>query len=427
MSSNRGRDGGAEPAQMPSYTEVFRVKGYPLIFLANTLSTWGDYIARITVAAIVLARTGSDVATAATFAVSLLPTFFGRSLLGSLADRIPCKTVLIGTHLARATLAGVLIAAVAGNAGIPALLALLFAIELCAGPANAANQVLMTDLFSDRRVYVRAYGLMTIAEQLNQAVGLAVGGVIVAAVGAARGLWFNLATFLVCALVLAVVVRTKPIKGAPSAGLGGFFRDLGQGATYLAGHRVLLSLLGLGVLATWAMAAPEAVALPYAQAMSGSTRYGGLLMAAPIMGALVGVLTVGRWQPESQNARIIAMALAMPVPLLATVFTPPLPVAALLWFLCGTLQAFMLPLQSTLSLVVPEEMRGRVFGLAGGVSVATSGVAFLVAGWISQHTTPAAAVGICAVASLGGVGLLAARWPRRELSSAVRAAYGLAS
>jgi MFS family permease len=175
------------------------------------------------------------------------------------------------------------------------------------------------------------------------------------------------------------------------------------------------------------MAAPEAVALPYAQAMSGSTRYGGLLMAAPILGALVGVLTVGRWQPESQNARIIAMAVAMPVPLLATVFTPPLPVAALLWFLCGTLQAFMLPLQSTLSLVVPEEMRGRVFGLAGGVSVATSGVAFLVAGWISQHTTPAAAVGICAVASLGGVGLLAARWPRRELTSAVRAAYGLAS
>ena len=40
----------------------------------------------------------------------------------------------------------------------------------------------------------------------------------------------------------------------------------------------------------------------------------------------------------------------------------------------------MLPLQSTFSLVTPE-MRGRVFGLAGALTVSATGVAFLVAAW----------------------------------------------
>jgi MFS family permease len=408
---------------MPSYAEVFRTKGYLLVFLVSSLSAWGDYVARITMAAVVFERTGSDLAAAGTFAVSMVPAIFGRSLLAPLADRLPYKVVLLGAHLVRAALVAVLIWAVGDSAPIGLLLVLLFTLELFGGPAAAATQILMTDVFPDRRVFVRAYGLMTLVEQLNQCLGLAIGGVLVAVVGATRGLWFDLATFALAVIVTALVVRTRPVSGRPSAGIVGFVRDLGVGTAYLVRHRVLRSLLMLSMLATWAMAAPEAVALPYAEAVTGSARLGGVLMAAPMLGAVVGVLVVGRWQPERANSRIIALALLMPVPLLLTAFTPPLPVAGLLWFTCGMLQAFMLPLQSTFSLVVAEHLRGRVFGLGGAVSVATSGVAFLVAGWVSQHTNPAAAVVILAICSLGGIVLLAARWPRAELSRAVDAAY----
>jgi MFS family permease len=422
---------------MPSYVKVFQVRGYLAIFLTAAMSTWGDYLARVVVAAFVLEQTGSPFAAAAIFAVSLLPSIFGRSLLAPIADRVPYKYVLIAAHLSRAVLVGALIFAVGaikaadavtGQSGDQAnlwpLFALLFLLELLGGPAVSASQILMTDLFCDRRLYARALTLGTLSEQVNQAIGLTLGGLVVAWVGAVRGLWFDLATFLISALVITVVVKVQAVRGTPSAGVVGFFRDIGHGATFLFRHPVLVSLLALSLCSVWAIAAPEAVAIAYAHDQAGwSSRLGGLLMAAPIFGAAVGLLVVGRWQPERQNSRIIVMALLMPLPLIGTVFAPPVPVTWLLWFVCGMLQAFMLPLQATFSLVVPPEMRGRVFGLGGALSVAASGVAFLVAGYLAEVTSPARAVAICAAASLLAIVSLAARWPRAALRRAVDTAY----
>jgi len=419
---------------LPPYSEVFRTPGYLAIFIAAALSTWGDYLARVVVAAFVLDQTGSPFAAAATFAVSLLPSIFGRSLLAPISDRVPYKYVLIVAHLARAALVGVLILAMRNAAldqsahgqaqgSLLMLFALLFLIELLGGPAVPAIQILMTDLFIDRRLYARALGLGTMSEQINQAIGLTLGGFVVAWVGAVRGLVFDLVTFLLSALVIAVVVRARAVRGTPSAGVIGFFRDIGAGATYLFRHRVLVSLLALSMCSVWAIAAPEAVAIAYAQDQSGSTRFGGLLMAAPVFGAVAGLVMVGRWQPERQNSRIIVMALLMPLPLLVTAFAPPLPITWLLWFGCGVLQAFMLPLQSTFSLVVPDQMRGRVFGLGGALSVAASGAAFLVAGYLAEHTNPAIAVATCAAASLLAITVLAIRWPHAALRTAVIRAY----
>jgi len=420
---------------MPPYSEVFRRRGYLAIFLAAALSTWGDYLARVAVAAFVLEQTGSPFATAATFAVSLLPSIFGRSLLAPIADRIPYKYVLIAAHLVRAVLVGVLILAVSAHAfaghqqadwvTLWPLFALLFLIELVGGPVISSGQILMTDLFSDRRLYARALGLGTMSEQVNQAIGLTLGGFVVAWVGSVRGLWFDLATFLISALVITLVTNARAVLGTPSAGLAGFFRDIGEGATYLYRQPVLMSLLALSLCSAWAVAAPEAVALAYAHATdsSGAARLGGLLMAAPVFGAVTGLVIVGRWQPERQNSRLIVMALLMPLPLMGTMFVPSVPITWLLWFGCGVLQAYMLPLYSTFSLVVPAEMRGRVFGLGGALSLAASGVAFLVAGFLAEHMSPARAVVDCATLSMIAIVVLAVRWPRTALRRAVDTAY----
>ena len=87
---------------MPPLSQVFAVRGYLALFIAASLSTWGDYIARRTIAAVVYQRTESPLATATTLAVSLVPSIFGRSLLGPLADRVPYKYVLIASHSSRA-------------------------------------------------------------------------------------------------------------------------------------------------------------------------------------------------------------------------------------------------------------------------------------------------------------------------------------
>jgi MFS family permease len=146
-------------------------------------------------------------------------------------------------------------------------------------------------------------------------------------------------------------------------------------------------------------------------------------MAAPILGAVAGLLLIGRLPAERQSALIMRLALVMPLPLLVTIVEPALPVVWLAWFLCGALQCYMLPLQAAFTLLVPTAMRGRVFGLAGALSVGVTGVCFLVAGWVSEHTSPAAAVGICAVVALGLLVLIAARWPREEVTGSIEATF----
>ncbi|WP_411285610.1 MFS transporter [Lapillicoccus sp.] len=405
----------------PSYASVFARRGFPALFVAAALSTWGDYIARLTIAAVVFERTRSPLATATVLAVSMLPSIFGRSLLGPLADRIPYKHVLIGAHLTRSLCVLALIGLVTAEAPVGTLLIALLLLETFGGPAVAANQVLMTDLFEDRRLYVKAMGLTALGEQVNQAAGLALGGLAVGFLGAGVSLAVDLMTFLVSAAVVMVVVRARPVVGTPGKGFGGFFRDIALGGAYIRRHRVLRCLLGLSLVSTLAIVAPEAIAIPYA----GDARLGGLLMAAPIAGAALGVVLVGRWQPEVANSRIIVMALLMPAPLFLSAFQPSIPVTWVAWFVSGALQAFMLPLQSTFSLLAPKGRRATIFGLAGAVSVTSSGLSYLLAGWLSELTSPAAAVTMCAVISLGAVVLVASRWPRRELETAVDTAYAV--
>ena len=403
----------------PTYAAVLRTSRFLPIFLANALSMWGDYIARVTIAAVVFDRTRSPLATATTLAVSLVPTFFGRSLIGPVVDRFPYKWVLIWSHLLRAACVLGLMWLVLEESELWHLFVVLFGLELIGGASSASNMLLVTDLFEDRHLYARAVGLGAISEQFNQAIGLAVGGALVALLGPETGLLLDLVTFVVAALVILFVAQLRPVSGVRGRGLHGFVRDLSSAAGDLARHPVLARLVTLSAVACLGIAAPEALAIPIA----GENGWGGVLMAAPIVGAVVGILLIGRWDVHRQNRLMVTLALAMPLPLLLTALHPPIGVVAVLFFGSGMLQAFMVPLQATFALVTEPELRGRIFSLAGSVSVAAAGASYLAAGWVGKHTDAHWGVAICAAVCLGLLALLAATWPHLRVRSAVDTAY----
>jgi MFS family permease len=100
---------------------------------------------------------------------------------------------------------------------------------------------------------------------------------------------------------------------------------------------------------------------------------GAALMATLPAGGRLGAWLVGRMDPLRQVRSIIALAVAACLPLLATSLAPPWQVVMPLWFLSGAAQGFMVPLMTTVNLVTPPAMRGRVNGLAGaGFSTVTA-------------------------------------------------------
>ncbi|MDC5698378.1 MFS transporter [Intrasporangium calvum] len=416
MNQRRGASG-----RDVSYAELLRVPRYLPVFLAGALSMWGDYVARVTIAAVVFERTRSPLATATTLAISFVPTFLGRSLLGPVVDRFRYKHVLVASHAARAVCVLVLLWLVTTAAPLVSIFTALFVLELIGGAASASSLVLITDLFEhDRPLYSRAVALSAMSEQLNQALGLALGGGLVALVGPQVGLLIDLGTFLVAAIVILVVVQLRPVRGDRGKGVRGFVRDLGAASADLARHPVLARLISLSAVASLGIAAPEALAIPIA----GDNGWGGVLMATPIVGAVVGIIMIGRLDVVRQNSSIMPLALAMPLPLLATALEPPLTVIVVLFFVSGLLQAFMVPLQATFALATAPEMRGRIFSLAGSISVLAAGASYLGAGWVAQATKdPHLAVTICAALCLALIGLLGLRWPHQHVTATVERAY----
>ena len=399
---------------------MLRVPGYLPIFLVNAFSMWGDYVARVTIAAVVFERTRSPLATATTLAISFVPTFLGRSLLGPVVDRVPYKSVLVVSHVSRALCVLALVWLVMTAASLLWVFAVLFLLELIGGAASASNLVLVTDLFEhDRPLYARAVGLTAMAEQVNQALGLALGGGLVALLGPRVGLIIDFGTFVVAAIVILVVVQRQPVHGSRGKGVRGFVHDLGSAIGDLAGHPVLARLMALSAVASLGIAAPEALAIPIA----GDNGWGGVLMATPIVGAVVGIVVIGRFDVHRQNASIVPLALAMPVPLLVTALHPPLAVVVALFFVSGLLQAFMVPLQATFALATAPAMRGRIFSLAGSVAVAAAGASYLGAGWVGQHTNPYLGVAICSAICLVLIVALGLRWPHRHVNATVEHAY----
>jgi len=89
------------PARPATFREVFRNREFCATRLAEFCSITGDQFARVALTVVVYQRTRSPLLTALTYAVSYLPRIGGSLLPSDLADRFPCRTVMIGADLIR--------------------------------------------------------------------------------------------------------------------------------------------------------------------------------------------------------------------------------------------------------------------------------------------------------------------------------------
>jgi MFS family permease len=405
-----------------TYRDVLRHPEFRGLVVAQVASEWGDNIARVALASLVLARTDSAFLAVLAFVVSFIPAVFGSALLGGLSDRLPRKVVLIACDLARAVVVGVLALVAVDGTPVWVLLGLLLVAETFTAPFEAAHRAVVPDVLPDPRECLTGTGLMRILYQVDQVLGIVAAGVIIVLVGERAGLLFDVATFLVSATVLALTLRWRPASRDKSARttLVGDFR---------AGWRLVFdnpSLRAL-VLLAWSAAvflvAPEAVALAYARDDGAGPAVGAALMATLPAGAALGAWLVGRMDPLRQVRSIIVLAVAACLPLLLTSLAPPWQVVMPLWFLSGMAQGFMVPLMTTVNLVTPPGMRGRVNGLAGAGFSTVTAATFLLSGAMADLATPAVAVTVAAVFALALVGVAHRGWPHAELRRTAERVY----
>ncbi|GAA4356799.1 MFS transporter [Angustibacter luteus] len=415
---------GSERRVGATYRRALRRPDFVALYLARVLSDWGDQLARVALAALVLHQSNSALFAAAAFAVSYLPAVFGQALLGPLSDRIPRRTVMVACDVLRSLGLVLLVLAVTQGAPIWLLLVMLFLVELSGAPFFAASRALLAEMFEERPLFLRANSLMQMTFQFNQVAGVAIGGIVVATLGTQQALWLDAATFVASGLLIfAFVTANAAARPATVHGLGGWVADVREGVRYLYRDVPTRSLFLVAIVTLLAFTAPEAVSLPYAREHGGSTAAGGILLAAGPLGAVAGVLLVSRWTPVVQVSRILPMALLLPLPLLGVVLDPPWAVAGVLFVLAGVCQGFMVPLMATFTLLSPDELRGRLSAVAGSGFALVTATSFLAVGALADATNPALAVVVSAVLTLLLLVPVWRSWPRRELAEAAERAY----
>lgn len=370
---------------MATYRSLFRVREFRFLYAGYALSYGGDQLSSIAVAVLVFDRTESGLLTSVAFASAFLPSALG-PWLGTIADRIPRRQVMIGCDLARAALVAML-----AVPGLPIwqAMVLLYLTHLFTPAFTAARAATMPEVLSGE-AYILGNGLTNITHQLSQVGGFAIGGATVALITPAGTLLVNAATFALSAVLIWSGVRRRPAAAAGAAGRRSVLSDAFGGLRYVFSDQWLRGCLLLVWIVPALAFAPGAIAYPYARELGGGPPLTGMFLASGALGLATGSLLLTRFAGQRLRTRLLipqaAMAGACLVPLLTH---PPAPLVALALFGCGLGCAFAVPLNAEFVLRVAPEFRGRAMGVAVGGIAAGQGLGFLSAGWILEAGTAA--------------------------------------
>lgn len=191
-------------AQLHSLVKPLGLRDYRLLWVAQVASELGDWATRLALMLLVYHRTHSAALSAAVVTVSLLPWVGLGQALTTAVDHLPRRTVMVCADLGRAVVFGVLV--------IPLPVGAVFAGAFLAGlgtpPFEAARHALRVEVTADQRLYGGAITLFNITYQLTTMAGFALGGALVALVGARITFAVNSASFVISALMV-MGIRTR--------------------------------------------------------------------------------------------------------------------------------------------------------------------------------------------------------------------------
>ncbi|WP_244287158.1 MFS transporter [Amycolatopsis rubida] len=382
---------------MATYRRVFGRPEFRALFASMVVSVAGDQFARVALSLLVFDRTRSAGWTAGVYALTYVPSIFAGPLLSGLADRWPRRRVMVAADLLRAGLVTVM---AIPALPLPAVAALLVAVQAAGAPGNAARAATAAAVLPGEE-FVLGKGLLDMVVQVAQVVGFATGGTLVAFLGPGQALVADGVTFVASAVLVRFGIRARPAPAAVDSGarLGRWWADLRAGTVLVVRTPRLRSLVGLACVAGFYVTV-EGLAAPYAESIGGSAQAVGVLLAASPAGTVLGMVIVARL-PSPVRMRLLGpLAVAASVPLVVCAIQPGLVVTAVLWGLSGMASAYHLPASAAFTLAVPDHRRAQAYGLAATALTTSQGAGIALAGLAA---TAAGASTVLAVAGLFGV------------------------
>ncbi len=366
----------------PLRSPVFR-----RFWAAGVLTELGDWAARLALTVLVYAESGSATVTGLVTAVGLLAWVGPGQLLATLGDRFSRRSVMVACDLLRAAV----FAVAAVGVPLPVLLGLVFVAGLATPPAEAAAAAVRPDLVPEEQVPA-VHTLTGVASDSALLLGSALGGVLVAALGANGALWFNAGCFVLSAWLLAAVPAVAPAVRTP--------------APLRTAARTLWTTPDLRravLLATTAMASGTGATAMLAPYVLGELRRGaGTTAAAGAFAAgvtIVLTLVVVPHRPDRVlQLRVIALlSLAGGLLLTLLALPPSFPLLLVALSGAGALSVVLVPASALVGPLLPSHIRTSAFSLLMGLLAAGQAAAAAGAGALADLVGTGPAVALLAL------------------------------
>ena len=384
---------GAAPA---TYGGLLRAPGVPLLFGLSLAHVLGSSLQMFALSVVVYEQTGSAAWSSAAFAAGFLPQLLGGALLTSLADRLPARPVLVVSAAVRVGVAALL---ALGHLSAAWAIGLVAVVAVWQPLPQAVQSALVSRLLTGD-LYVLGRSVFNVISYGAQLLGLALGGAVIAALGAST----TFATAAAIQLVGMLAALAIPVTGLVKP--EGRWRP---GETWSGNLALLRDRAVRHVLLSWwvpitLLVGAEAIIVAYVGESGGKPDSAGLLLAAFPAGAAVGDLVVGRWVSEATRRRLVPVLFVLVgVPLVPLAWGPTTPVTLALFALASAATAYQLGGQQAFLEAVPEDRRGLAFGLYGTGLMTGQGLGPVAAGGLADVVGAALTITV-----LGGLVLVAA-------------------
>ncbi|MFD4643833.1 MFS transporter [Lentzea sp. NPDC058436] len=380
--------------------ELVGLREFRAMWIGSTVSTAGDQLAAVALSLLVFERTQSVAATALTWSLTLFPPLISGPLLGWVADRFPRRTVMVTT----AWLQAALMAAMA-IPGMPlwAMIVLLVVVLAISSPYLAAQEASLPHVLPPKR-YDDGVALFGTSVDIAQMAGLAAAGFLVAHTSPGLALAINAVTFAFTAILVQTSVKHRPAadplgrKKKPTD-------DEPRGAlTLLVTEPRLRTLLGVRMLAGLAMV-PEGLAVPLAASLNAVWAVGLILAIEPAANVLGVALLFRLVRDPAKRERLIGpLAILSLAPLIMFAFNPNLTWTIVLLVIAGIGGAYHTPARSAWMRLLPDQYRGRAYGIGRAALRSSQGGGMALAGVVAHSVGSVTAT----IAGAGGIGLLLA-------------------
>jgi len=357
----------------------------PLIALETTtlVSAAGNGVALVALPWVVLDLTGSAADVGLVAAAAAVPLVLSAFVAGTIVDRFGRRrTAVVSDVLSGISIAAIPLAALADVLSLW-LLVVLAAVGAVFDPAGvtARETMLPAAAQSARLRRERVNGIHEAVFGVAFLVGPALGGLLIAVVGAEATLWATAIGFALAAFA-SLLIRLPRVERPIEMAHRPIWQDGLDGLWFVWRDRTLRALTILFAILVGAWVPIEGVILPvYFQAQNAPEKLGIVLMAMSV-GGIVGALAYGAvGHRVARRTAVLVGLLGTALPVVGMAFLPRFWMLVLLGATTGLLYGPINPIANiVLQELTPPHLLGRAIGVLTSLAYAAGPVGFLVVG-----------------------------------------------